>query len=54
MNYQTIYNSPVGKLKLVSDGNYLIGLHFSREQHKSVPAVKQKDVKPFPEVIRQT
>jgi methylated-DNA-[protein]-cysteine S-methyltransferase len=53
MNYQIIYNSPVGKLKLVSDGNYLIGLHFSREPHKSVPAVKPKDVKPFPEVIRQ-
>jgi hypothetical protein len=54
MNYQIIYNSPVGKLKLVSDGNYLIGLHFSRDQHKSVPAVNQKDVNPFPEVIRQT
>jgi methylated-DNA-[protein]-cysteine S-methyltransferase len=55
MNYQIIYHSPVGKLKLVSDGEYLIGLHFwtsADEAPRSLEAGKEK-VKPFPEVIRQ-
>jgi methylated-DNA-[protein]-cysteine S-methyltransferase len=55
MQYQTIYNSPVGKLKLVSDGNSLIGLHFVTDQNDepSFSAAPEPGVKPFPEVIRQ-
>jgi methylated-DNA-[protein]-cysteine S-methyltransferase len=55
MRYQTIYNSPVGRLKLVSDGDSLIGLHFATDQNDEPGFNKVPDsgVKPFPEVIRQ-
>ena len=55
MNYQVIYHSPVGKLRLVSDGEHLIGLHFWRRADETGPAIEpgQDKVKPFPEVIRQ-
>ena len=55
MNYQIIYHSPIGKLKLVSDGEYLIELHFEKRTDKAEPPIEpgQEKVKPFPEVIRQ-
>jgi methylated-DNA-[protein]-cysteine S-methyltransferase len=55
MNYQVIYPSPVGELKLVSDGEYLIGLHFwtSHDEVTSSVQAKSTNVKPLPEVIRQ-
>ena len=55
MNYQVIYHSPVGKLKLVSDGAYLIEIHFwtRADEAGSSVEVGQEKVKPFPEVIRQ-
>jgi methylated-DNA-[protein]-cysteine S-methyltransferase len=55
MKYQTIYNSPVGKLKLISDGDYLIGLHFDthRNGETLVTEPRQAEIRPFPEVIRQ-
>jgi methylated-DNA-[protein]-cysteine S-methyltransferase len=55
MKYQTIYDSPVGKLKLVSDGSYLIGLHFTTYQNEgsNFGEVVEPGIKPFPEVIRQ-
>ena len=53
MNYQVIYLSPVGKLKLVSDGEYLIGLHFWRNSDRESQAEGQQKIKPFPEVVRQ-
>ena len=55
MNYQVIYHSPIGKLRLVSDGEYLIELHFRTSADKAAAAVEvgQEKVKPFPEVIRQ-
>jgi O-6-methylguanine DNA methyltransferase len=55
MNYQTIYRSPVGKLKLVSDGNYLIGLHFTTDQNDKTNSreVLEPEIRPFPDVIRQ-
>jgi methylated-DNA-[protein]-cysteine S-methyltransferase len=55
MNYQVIYHSPIGKLKLVSDGEYLIELHFETRTDETEPVVRegQEKVKPFPEVIRQ-
>jgi methylated-DNA-[protein]-cysteine S-methyltransferase len=55
MNYQIIYHSPIGKLKLVSDGEYLIELHFSTRDDDPAASIEagQEKVKPFPEVIRQ-
>ena len=55
MQYQTIYNSPVGNLKLVSDGDSLIGLHFATDRNNGAdftPA-PEPSVKFFPVVIRQ-
>jgi methylated-DNA-[protein]-cysteine S-methyltransferase len=55
MKYQTIFDSPVGKLKLVSDGDYLIGLHFTtnRNDESNFDEAPEPGIKPFPEVIRQ-
>jgi methylated-DNA-[protein]-cysteine S-methyltransferase len=53
MKYQTIYDSPVGKLKLVSDGECLIGLHFGPFQNDRSDFSETVEAKPFPEVIRQ-
>jgi methylated-DNA-[protein]-cysteine S-methyltransferase len=55
MKYQIIYDSPVGKLKLVSDGEYLIGLHFDTDHSDEalVSETQERKIKPFPEVIRQ-
>ena len=55
MKYQTIYDSPVGRLKLASDGSYLIGLHFTTYQNEgsNYGEVVEPGIKPFPEVIRQ-
>jgi methylated-DNA-[protein]-cysteine S-methyltransferase len=55
MNYQIVYHSPVGKLKLVSDGENLIGVHFWTSEDDAVYSgqVSQEKVEPFPEVVRQ-
>ena len=55
MNYQVIYHSPIGKLKLVSDGEYLIGLHFWTRDDEATSSMEatQEKVKPLPEVVRQ-
>jgi methylated-DNA-[protein]-cysteine S-methyltransferase len=55
MRYQTIYTSPVGNLKLVSDGDFLVGLHFADDQNDepSFSEDPEPGVKPFSEVIRQ-
>ena len=53
MNYQTTYHSPIGKLKLVSDGEYLVGLHFWSDRYDKAPAVESSQETPFPDVIRQ-
>lgn len=53
MNYQVIYHSPVGKLRLVSDGEYLVGLHFWRQSDRESQAAGPQEIKPFPEVVRQ-
>src|ERR1700740_3059045 len=55
MNYQIIYHSPIGKLRLVSDGEYLIELHFGKRTDKAEAVVKpgQEKGKRFPAVIRQ-
>ena len=55
MQYQTIYNSPIGNLRLVSDGDSLIGLHFAGDRNNGTgsTAVSESSAKPFPEVIRQ-
>jgi methylated-DNA-[protein]-cysteine S-methyltransferase len=55
MNYQIVYHSPVGKLRLVSDGQYLIGLHFwgKGDAASAEAADEQQKVEPFPQVVRQ-
>jgi methylated-DNA-[protein]-cysteine S-methyltransferase len=55
MKYQTIYDSPVGKLKLVSNGNHLVGLHFTAGQNdeSDFNEALKPGVKLFAEVIRQ-
>lgn len=55
MKYLKIYDSPVGKLKLISDGNHLIGVHFhtDRGNKTKVDEVLAPETKPFPEVSRQ-
>jgi len=55
MQYRTIYNSPVGNLKLVSDGHSLIGLHFATDRNNGAgpTTAPEPSVQLFPEVIRQ-
>ena len=54
MRYQTIYISPVGNLKLVSDGDSLVGLHFATDQGEpSFSEATEPGVEPFLKVIRQ-
>ena len=55
MNYQIIYHSPVGDLKLVSDGANLIGLHFWWDRKLTASEAKTSDnqVEPFPRVVQQ-
>ena len=55
MNYQMVYHSPVGKLRLVSDGENLIGLHFWRKRDGASLAGEgeQLGIKPFPQAVRQ-
>lgn len=55
MNYQIVYHSPVGKLRLVSDGQYLIGLHFWRKGDAAAleTGSGQEKVEPFPQAVRQ-
>jgi methylated-DNA-[protein]-cysteine S-methyltransferase len=55
MKYLRIYDSPVGKLKLISDGERLIGVHFDNTENEppEVDAVLAEETKPLPEVVRQ-
>jgi methylated-DNA-[protein]-cysteine S-methyltransferase len=55
MNYLRIYDSPVGKLKLVSDGHCLIGVHFQRgAKDKFRPdEILAPETEPLPEAARQ-
>jgi methylated-DNA-[protein]-cysteine S-methyltransferase len=55
MNYLRIYNSPVGKLKLISDGEFLIGVHFQRGANEKPRSgeILAPETKPLPEVARQ-
>jgi methylated-DNA-[protein]-cysteine S-methyltransferase len=55
VKYLKIYDSPVGKLRLVSDGSHLVGVHFdSKRAHKmKVDEVLAPETEPFPEVSRQ-
>jgi methylated-DNA-[protein]-cysteine S-methyltransferase len=52
MNYLRIYNSPVGKLKLVSDGEFLVGVHFHNDANQADETLAP-ETKPLPEVARQ-
>jgi methylated-DNA-[protein]-cysteine S-methyltransferase len=52
MNYLRIYNSPVGKLKLVSDGEFLVGVHFHSDANQADETLAP-ETKPLPEVARQ-
>jgi methylated-DNA-[protein]-cysteine S-methyltransferase len=55
MKYLRIYDSPVGKLKLISDGDYLIGVHFDTYEsgETEVGEAIEPEAKPFPEVVQQ-
>jgi methylated-DNA-[protein]-cysteine S-methyltransferase len=53
MNYQTIYHSPVGKLRLVSDGKNLIGLHFCSDRYQETPEPESSERPPFLETSQQ-
>jgi methylated-DNA-[protein]-cysteine S-methyltransferase len=55
MKYLRIYDSPIGKLKLMSDGEHLIGVHFDNgERDQShADAARADEIRPFPEVARQ-
>ena len=55
MQYQTTYNSPVGALRLVSDGESLIEVHFytGRKNDMSSAKVTGEGIKPLPKVIQQ-
>lgn len=52
MNYYCIYQSPVGSLKLVSDGYSLIGLYFSHRGGATSSAGDPK-MPPFAETVEQ-
>jgi methylated-DNA-[protein]-cysteine S-methyltransferase len=52
----TTFDSPIGPLLLMSDGNSLIGLHTDSDKHRprvSPEWVRDGSVAPFPQVIRQ-
>jgi methylated-DNA-[protein]-cysteine S-methyltransferase len=55
MKYLRIYDSPVGKLKLISDGDHLIGVHFDTYEsgETEVGEAIEPEAKPFPEVVQQ-
>ena len=52
MNYDCIYESPIGLLHLVSNGSELIGVHFS-DQPRPAPPVDNPTIDPFPEALEQ-
>ena len=52
MNYDCIYESPIGLLHLVSNGCELIGVHFS-DQPRPAPPVDNPTIDPFPEALEQ-
>jgi methylated-DNA-[protein]-cysteine S-methyltransferase len=52
MKYSYVYNSPVGPLEMVSDGTWLIGLHF-RNPTRSVPPANDLSAHPFQETAEQ-
>ena len=52
--FYTTYESPVGQLLLVGDGNHLHQVHFEHGKHAAKPAPEWKESRqPFEEVIRQ-
>jgi methylated-DNA-[protein]-cysteine S-methyltransferase len=52
MKYHYVYDSPVGSLRMVSDGSSLIGLYFSNRA-SAVPSADDPTVSPFPETVEQ-
>jgi methylated-DNA-[protein]-cysteine S-methyltransferase len=52
MKYYCLYESPVGLLRLVSNGSELIGVHFGDRNHPEPPAA-DPTVNPFPETVEQ-
>jgi methylated-DNA-[protein]-cysteine S-methyltransferase len=52
MNYDCIYESPIGLLRLASNGSELIGVYFSDERHPGLP-VGDPTIDPFPEALEQ-
>ena len=52
MNYDCIYESPIGLLHLVSNGSELIGVHFS-DQRRPAPPGGDPTIDPFPEAVEQ-
>ncbi len=52
MNYNYVYDSPVGALEMISDGSWLIGLYFGRRKN-SVARGEDPTISPFPETIEQ-
>ena len=54
MHYQKIYNSPLGQMTLISDGEYLTGLIFSNssDSHKFKEKNIPKDLPIFDETIK--
>jgi methylated-DNA-[protein]-cysteine S-methyltransferase len=52
MNYYHVYESPVGPLKLVSDGYSLVGLYFSTRRDATASSIVPK-VPPFAETVEQ-
>jgi methylated-DNA-[protein]-cysteine S-methyltransferase len=53
MKYYCVYESPVGPLRLVSDGVSLIGLYFSKNTDAASATTDDPSVSPFPETAEQ-
>ena len=47
MNYNYVYDSPVGALEMISDGSWLIGLYFGRRKN-SVARGEDPTIIPLP------
>jgi methylated-DNA-[protein]-cysteine S-methyltransferase len=54
--WYTTFDSPIGPLLLMSDGNSLIGLHTDSDKHRAKAEpdwVRDGSIAPFPQVTRQ-